>query len=116
MADGGLDRWQGTYIASMITTGRQCHYVRYGRKELYKGVLVATLGQRRRDDGFTEVFAHGAHRLGHAHAGFRGLRGFDDGRSVELVFDLDDLGETCYLVCLGRRSARVRAEGTERSP
>ena len=63
-------------------------------------MLVAAFGQRRRDDGFAEVFAHGAHGLGHAHAGSRGLSGFDDGRGVELVLDLEDLSKACDLVCL----------------
>jgi hypothetical protein len=99
VADGGLDRWQGAYIASIFTTVVKS-LGHYGLGGLYNGMLLATSWLRRGDDGFAEVFADCANGLWDAHSGLGCLGGLDDGCGEEFVLDLEDLGESCYLVGL----------------
>jgi hypothetical protein len=109
VADGSLDRWQSAYITSIVTTVVKS-LGHYGRGGLYNGMFVATSWLRRGDDGFAEVFANSANGLWDAHSGLGCLCGLDDGCGKEFVFDLEDLGESCYLVGLRGVSATFDRE------
>lgn len=65
-------------------------------------MVLTPFGQRRGHYRLAEVFANGADSLGYAHSCLGSLGGFDNRGGEELVFDLEDFGQTGYLVGLGR--------------
>jgi hypothetical protein len=65
-------------------------------------MVLTPFGQGRGHDRIAEVFAYGTDGFRHAHSCLGSLGGFDDRGGEELVFDLEDFGQTRDLVGLKR--------------